>query len=135
LDEAGNCVAVDAVRMREQANRRHLIELNRGGVRIELFVPVVPLQNDILRRARLIPIGGRQVPVTSAEDLILLKMAFHRQKDLLDIRGILRVQRSSLDFKYLRRWSISSLDKDMQRELEGLIIQHCGSQNDSPPST
>jgi hypothetical protein len=25
LDEAGNCVAVDAVRMREQANRRHLI--------------------------------------------------------------------------------------------------------------
>jgi predicted nucleotidyltransferase len=109
--------------------------LNRGGVRIELFVPVVPLQNDILRRARLIPIGGRQVPVTSAEDLILLKMALHRQKGLLDIRGILRVQRSSLDFKYLRRWSISSLDKEMQRELEGLIIQHCGSQNDSPPST
>lgn len=124
-DEAGNLVAIDAIGMREQANRGHLIELNRGGVRVELFVPIVPLQNEILQRAVLIPTGGRQVSVTTAEDLILLKMAFHRQKDLLDVRGILRVQRSNLDFEYLRRWSASSLDSHVQQELEGLIALHC----------
>ena len=133
-DEVGNVVPIDALRMRDQANRGHLIELNRGGVRIELFVPIVPLQNEILRRAVLIPAGGRQVPVTTAEDLILLKMAFHRQKDLLDVRGILRVQRASLDFEYLRRWSASSLDGQVQQKLEGLIAQHCNSQNGPPPS-
>jgi hypothetical protein len=129
LDDSGIVIPLSVPRMREQASRRHLIECVRSGVRIELFVPVVPLQNEILRRAVLIPIGNRQVPVTSAEDLILLKMAFHRQKDLLDIRGILRVQNANLDFEYLRCWSVSSLDQPVQRELEELIALHCGSQN------
>jgi predicted nucleotidyltransferase len=99
LDDAGNAVAIDATRMREQAGRRHLIEFVRRGVRVKIFVPVVPLQNEILKRAVLVPVASQQVPVTSAEDLVLLKMAFHRQKDLQDIRGILRVQRERLDFE------------------------------------
>ena len=126
LDDSGNPVPVDAVRMREQSSRRHLIELVRSGVRVELFVPVVPLQNEVLRRTVLVQIGDRQVPATSAEDLILLKLAFHRQKDLLDVRGILRVQQGNLDFEYLRKWSTSSLDAGVQQELERLIEIHGG---------
>jgi hypothetical protein len=128
IDEQGNFVAVEVARVREQANHRHYIELQRHGVRVELFVPVVPLQNELLRRTVLIPVGDRQVPVTTAEDLILLKMAFHRQKDLQDVRGILRIQRKSLDLDYLRKWSSSSLAVPVQEELESLISQHCGSQ-------
>jgi len=40
--------------------------------------------------------------MTVAEDLILLKMAFHRLKDLRDIKDILHVQRGRPDIPYLR---------------------------------
>lgn len=124
LDEAGNLVEISAARMREQANERKLIECFRESVRIELFVPVVPLQEEILRRAVITPIGGRDVPITTAEDLILLKLAFHRAKDLQDVRGILWVQRGKLDIEYLRRWSTMSHEPAVQQELAQLIADY-----------
>jgi len=46
------------------------------------------------------PLENRDVKVTTAEDLILLKMAFHREKDIGDVRGILRVQQTRLDLSW-----------------------------------
>jgi predicted nucleotidyltransferase len=125
-DEAGKVVDVAASRMREQALERKLIECYRDSVRIELFVPVVPLQEEILRRALAVQIGGREVPITTAEDLILIKLAFHRSKDLQDVRGILWIQGDRLDLEYLQRWSSLSLEADVQRELEQLIGEYHG---------
>ncbi len=71
------------------------------------------------------PLGARMVKMTTAEDLLLLKMSFHRQKDLLDVRGILRVQSAKLDLGYVRRWSAQMLTDEVQRELEQMI-QECG---------
>jgi hypothetical protein len=65
------------------------------------------------------------VPLT--EDLILLKMAFHREKDVGDVRGILRVQQTRLDLDYLRRWALEMLEDAVQRELDMLIAEYCGS--------
>jgi hypothetical protein len=48
---------------------------------------------------------GHAIRATTAEDLVLLKMALHRQNDPLDIRGILHVQKGRLDIPYLRQWS------------------------------
>lgn len=121
LDEGERSTEVSVVRMRSQAQTEHLIECCRGSVRIELFVPAVPLQEQILQRAVMMPIADRQVPVTSAEDLVLIKMAFHRVKDLQDVRGILWVQRGQLDLDYLRLWSSRSLETSVQSELEQLI--------------
>ena len=72
-------------------------------MRVEFFVPAVPLQEEILRRAVPLTLGGRPVPITTAEDLILLKLIVHRVKDLLDVRGILWLQRGRLDLDYLRQ--------------------------------
>jgi hypothetical protein len=55
------------------------------------------------------------------EDLILLKMAFHRQKDLQDVRGILGVQKDRLDLAHLRSWSARTLDDQTADELDRLI--------------
>jgi hypothetical protein len=123
-NEAGDMIDVSAIRMRNQAQERKLIECFRDSVRIELFVPVVPLQNEILRRVVRIPFGGRDIPITTAEDLILLKLAFHRAKDLQDVRGMLWVQRGKLDLDYMREWSTRSLAPDVQHELEALISQY-----------
>ena len=97
---------------------------------VELFVPVVPLQHSILERAVGRPFHGHDIRVTTPEDLILLKMAFHRQKDLHDIKGILHVQNGQLDLPYLRRWSGRMLEESAASELEELIATY----HSSPPA-
>jgi predicted nucleotidyltransferase len=121
LDEDHRPVDVSVLRMRAQATGEHLIECYVSGVRVELFVPAVPLQEQILRRAVMLPIGDREARMTTAEDLILLKLAFHRPKDLHDVRGILWVQREKLDYDYLTEWSAKALDGAAQSELRQLV--------------
>ena len=69
-------------------------------------------------------VHNREIYVTTAEDLILVKLVFHRVKDLLDVRGILWVQRGRLDLDYLRHWSARSHEPDVQREMEQLIEEY-----------
>jgi predicted nucleotidyltransferase len=123
-DKRGNLVPLTVEQMRGEVEERKLIEFFRSSIRAELFVPVVPLQEEILRRAVRMPLGDREISVTTAEDLILLKLAFHRQKDLHDVRGILWVQRGQLDLDYLRHWSQRMLQNEVQQELETLIQQY-----------
>ena len=109
---------VDVPRMVEEVRDRRLFAVYRQGIKIEIFLPFLPLQNEILRRAVKLPFEGRPISVTTAEDLILLKMAFHRDKDLGDIRGILAVQKGKLDLNYLRRWTPQMMNGIRAEELE-----------------
>ena len=122
-DPAGKPIDISAEQMRQSALERNLIECFQNSIRIELFLPIVPLQNEILRRAVELSVGNRKIFVTTAEDIILLKMVFHRVKDLQDVRGVLWVQREKLDFDYLRHWSSRTLGDDVQQELEELISE------------
>ena len=126
-DDAGNLTEVTAVRLREEANDKKFMECFRDSVRIEMFIPAVPLQHEILRRAVMLPLGNREVPITTAEDMILLKMAFHRVKDLQDVRGILWIQRGQLDMNYLRNWSSRTHTEEVQRELEQFLQEYAAS--------
>ncbi|MBC8874746.1 MAG: hypothetical protein H8E44_35450 [Planctomycetes bacterium] len=123
-DESGSGIPVTVRHMRDEVDQRKLIECFRQGIRAELFVPVVPLQGEILRRAVLMPFEDQQIPITTAEDLVLLKLAFHREKDLRDVRGILWVQRGQLDLDYLWHWSKRTLEDAAQQELVSLIEQY-----------
>jgi hypothetical protein len=123
-DAAGNHCHVTVPLLSEQIRQRKVIECFQGPVRIELFVPAVPLQEEVLRRAVPMRLREQEIPITTAEDLILLKMAFHRAKDLQDVRGILWIQRGRLDLHYLRQWSEKSHDLATQRELEQLISEY-----------
>ena len=123
-DESGNEQPISVAAMRHQERDRKLIELWQGDARAELFVPFLPLQDEILRRAVRLPFQNRTIPVTTAEDLVLLKMVFHREKDLIDVRGILWVQRGKLDINYLRQWSGRMLKDDVAAELEQLIREY-----------
>jgi len=118
---------VSVAGLREQIQREHFCRLTCRSIPLELFSPVIPLQHEILRRAAALPLENRDVRVTTAEDLILLKMAFHRQKDVGDVRGILRVQQTRLDLEYLRRWAREMLEDAVQRELDTLIAEYGGS--------
>lgn len=121
IDEPAGVQPVSVADLRRQLAERGYMSLAWRSVSVELFVPVVPLQHEILKRAQTLPFAGRTIRVTTAEDLILLKMAFHRQKDLLDVRGILHVQKGRLDVDYVRRWSDRMLDDVLAAELEAML--------------
>jgi len=123
-DEDDQYVPLIVPRLLQQVRQRRLIACFYQTVRVEFFVPAVPLQDEILRRAVTMPLGNRQVPITTAEDLILLKLVFHRVKDLLDVRGILWLQRGRLDLDYLRQWSARTLEPQVQQEMEQLIAEY-----------
>jgi hypothetical protein len=60
----------------------------------------------------------------SAEDLILLKMAFHRDKDLRDMRSILATQGERLDTAYLHLWAARMLDDRSSEELRNWMVEY-----------
>jgi hypothetical protein len=120
----GTDETVTVAEMRRQEQERKLIELWRSDARAELFVPYLPLQDEILRRAVRLPFQIRTINVTTAEDLVLLKMMFHRPKDLIDVRGILWTQGEKLDIAYIRDWSVRMLQDDVAAELEQLVREY-----------
>ena len=123
-DALGHDVPLTVAEMREQANELKLIKVYRERLKAELFVPFIPLQDEILRRAIPLRLEQRSVLVTTAEDLILLKMTFRREKDFRDIRGILWVQREKLDLAHLRAWGARMLEDSVQAELERMIQEY-----------
>jgi hypothetical protein len=124
LERASGPQPVTVAALLEQIRDDKYMTLSCRATSVELFVPVVPLQHAILKRAVGRLFYGRTIGVTTAEDLILLKMAFHRQKDLQDIRGILHIQRGRLDIPYLRGWSREMLEADAAQELDELLATY-----------
>lgn len=122
-DESGREAPVDVPRIRAMALDRHVFVIYRGGIRVEVFVPFLPFQQEILRRAARLPFEGRTLPITTGEDLVVLKLIFHRPKDLGDVRGILVNQRGRLDLAYLRAAASRVLPDERLAELEGLIAE------------
>ncbi|HSP93586.1 MAG TPA: nucleotidyl transferase AbiEii/AbiGii toxin family protein [Thermoanaerobaculia bacterium] len=61
------------------------------------------LEEEFLKRALPVEVGGAVVPVISPEDLIVTKLLAGRPKDIEDVRGILRERARRLDVKRIRR--------------------------------
>jgi hypothetical protein len=72
-----------------------------GQVRIDVIFGALPFEEEAVRRARAVTIGGRTVRVCTPEDLILMKIISDRPRDLEDARGVARRQRATLDLSYL----------------------------------
>jgi hypothetical protein len=124
LDRGPRAVTVAA--LQNQINKHKFMTVEWHSIRAELFVPMVGFQDEILRRAVWKPLANARIKVTTAEDLVILKMVFHRQKDLLDVRSILHVQGAELDLVYVRRQAGMVLDGFTVQELESLIKSHVG---------
>jgi predicted nucleotidyltransferase len=60
------------------------------------------LEEEFLRRAVSVDIGGTLVPVISPEDLIVTKILAGRPKDVEDVRGVINERQSSLDVARIR---------------------------------
>jgi hypothetical protein len=59
----------------------------------------------------------------ASEDLVLLKMVFHRARDLEDVRRLLVPRSESLDVAYLREWMTKTLEPEVARELHEMMTR------------
>jgi hypothetical protein len=67
------------------------------GMPLDIVLAGSGLEDEFLARARVVDVGGVEVPVISAEDLVIAKVLAGRPKDLEDARGVVRVQGKGLD--------------------------------------
>jgi hypothetical protein len=61
------------------------------------------LEMEMAERARMRRVGGREIPFVETADLLALKMLAGREKDLEDVRALLRVSPADLDVDTARR--------------------------------
>jgi hypothetical protein len=73
-----------------------------SGVRVDVFLPIVPFYEVAQRRRQKVELEGQSVTVWDAESLAIFKMMFFRRKDLADIEQILRTQGPKFDRSWVR---------------------------------
>lgn len=76
-----------------------------GGRDVDIAWGATEFDNAALSRAVTVTLYDREVPIASAEDLILYKLAAHRRKDLAHVEDIVLRQGSRLDVSYLKKWA------------------------------
>ncbi|MHB8576106.1 MAG: nucleotidyl transferase AbiEii/AbiGii toxin family protein [Dehalococcoidia bacterium] len=110
-------------RARAERELMHIAQtrLRWRDVPIDLFFANTPYHDALAQRTHAVEYAGTRLPVVSAEDLIILKAAFNRGKDWLDIENVFRVQQQHLDVPYIRYWlaTFSEPDDDRWSKIEG----------------
>lgn len=73
------------------------------GIDIDISLGALPFEHESIKRVVWIDVGGLELPLSSPEDLIIMKAVAHRQRDLIDIEAILDAH-PNLNLKRIRRW-------------------------------
>jgi hypothetical protein len=75
-----------------------------NGVAVDVSLAALPFEEQIIARASRFRYAPKVTLVTaSAEDLVVLKAFADRDKDWLDIRGVIARQRDKLDWELIHR--------------------------------
>lgn len=73
-------------------------------VAVDFLVSIFDYEQQAVERATAISIEGVSVRVCTAEDLIIHKATANREKDWIDIEGIVIRQGSKIDQRYVTKW-------------------------------
>ena len=116
---------VDLAEALRTMREEHVLRAKLDQVPVELFVPYLPFHASVLGRAVRIEIEGKVYPLAAAEDLVVLKALFHREKDWSDIAGILARQGARFDREYVRGWlgSLVPAGDDRLRRLAEVLAR------------
>lgn len=87
---------------------------------VDVLVGRFPWQRDIIHRAKVIEIGGTNVPVVGAADLILLKLFAGGAQDLWDVRRLLEASASRDAVVREVDTRVEALPRDCQEHWERL---------------
>ena len=99
-----------------------------GGRDVDIAWGATEFDQAALNRAVKVELYARQVPIASAEDLILYKLAAHRRKDLAHVEDIIVRQGARLDTGYLRSWAQRIASATGKFEIPGTLERMLGEQ-------
>ena len=80
-----------------------LVRHGESGIDVDLVFGSLPFEKEAAIRAKWVDLGGVAIPLSSPEDLIIMKAVAHRPRDLEDIAAILAAQ-PGLNVRRVRRW-------------------------------
>jgi hypothetical protein len=72
------------------------------GLQVDVFLPTIPFHQAARKRRLRVKLLDQDCYVYGPEAVTVLKMMFFREKDLVDVKQILRVQGSGLDRDWIR---------------------------------
>ncbi len=101
-----------------------LVVLQKGNLKFQadLILAETEYQDWVVQRAVTIPMFEIQVPICSAEDMIILKLIANRRQDLLDIENVLKNHSRDLDQDYLSKWfHFWKLKGRFEKEFPGIL--------------
>jgi hypothetical protein len=96
---------------------------------LDLFFSYDALHDSSMARRRRVDFGGDPIHILSAEDLMVYKAVFNRDKDWRDIAEMIYASNESLDDEYVRSWLgriVAQGDPQLAR-LQSLIDSNGGS--------
>lgn len=97
------------------------------GVRVDVFLPLLPLARVALERRVRVPFGARELWIVTKEDAILFKLLFGRTKDFADLERLFAVHPEKLDRAYLDQWVARLFsDADPRRAAYESIVAKAG---------
>lgn len=109
--------AVRAPGLRRIVARDEQVRILWDGTPVDLFFAYDPLHQSSMRRRRRVDFYGDPIHVLSAEDLIVYKATFDREKDWRDIATIVYACDEPIDYDYVRHW-LERIDAPERRRLE-----------------
>lgn len=91
---------------------------------LDLFFASVPFLDACAGRRVTVTFAGAPLSILSAEDILICKTLFNREKDWPDIRTIVQMQGARLDGAYIRSWLHAMIGPDDERtaRVERLLI-------------
>lgn len=102
LREHGIVGRIDDVEAFAAQSQVLLLVHGATGVPIDVTLAWLPFERDALGRADEVSVGGLEIPMATAQDLIVYKVIAWRERDRRDVEELLRLHRASVDVTYVR---------------------------------
>lgn len=109
-----------------QQTRVLLVRHQQSSIDVDIVFGALPFEEDAVARAVLIKIGDLSVPLSTAEDLLIMKAVAHRPRDLADIESVLDAH-PKINLRRVRRWvrefSTALEMPEILNDLENILAQ------------
>ncbi len=80
-----------------------------GDTYVDLFFTDTAFHRSMAENVSYQPFGEAQIPVISAEDLLICKVLYDRPKDWVDIEAVAKTRGDELNADYMRSWLVEAI--------------------------
>lgn len=90
------------------------------GVKVDLAIELSGFERQLVERAEKCLVAGAEIPVATAEDLLIMKCLAGRPRDEQDLEGLVIAQNATLDWGYCDRMA-TQLGEALGQDLVGRV--------------